>query len=309
MESVSAPLVESGLFEHRQSQPYHPEIGISTTANLSSAGMPPVSPNQSSGVPADQNCDTYFTLDALDYSMMDTLFNSQNSDFGIDYSSTNWSIDNQCTTSLEDSNYSMGDDLHIPNQRADLLPRGMNVMQVSPLETHRIRILEHLRDIGQCNRERLAWLSVDNVNLFLWSYFAHCHHHTPFLHLPSWNIGTASTRLVFALLLMGAMYSGDLQFHGSHSRKLCYLAEEYAWTTDPAHESGGSYMLDTIQAVYLLNMLDAFFFRSHRHKPDLDVKRLMNAARSARLFDKTTYTRDLNAASWLQWSLNQSRLR
>lgn len=260
-------------------------------------------------ISGDDIADTYFNLDALDYSMIDSLFDRQDFDGSITYTSEDWNVDHP-SVDFDLSGAPLDFELDIPNyHNASALPVGLDMMQISPLETHRIRILEYLRDTGECNRDQIEWLSPGNMSLFLRSYFAHCHQHTPLLHLPSWNIGTASTRLVFALILMGAMYSGDLKSHGRQSRKLCHIAERYAWSTDPQLNNDGPIMLDTIQAIYLLCLLDTFYFQSSRHNSKIELKRLVIAARSAGLFDRAHYAVDPWAISWTQWSLEQSRLR
>ncbi|KAJ9134337.1 hypothetical protein NKR23_g10263 [Pleurostoma richardsiae] len=145
------------------------------------------------------------------------------------------------------------------------------------------------------------------MSRFLRSYFSFFHRHTPLLHLPFWNISTTSTRLIFSVVLMGAMYSGDLDSKSSTDRQLCQLAQTFAWTTDPGLQANGSAQLDTVQAAYIATLLEAFYFPAKRHRPPVDTTRLVNEARNAGVF------KPIHGGSWKmkwdEWSIQECRTR
>jgi hypothetical protein len=257
--------------------------------------------NAGHATPNNFGLNTGFDLDLLDWSMLDSAFFPE--------------LDEHASTSESSNQYAISPEptrdappctgFHSQDEHDAPLPAAMSLMQISPLEAHQADILKCLRRTHQCTNEREQWLSLGNMSMFLKSYFAFFHQHTPLLHLPSWSTATTSTRLLFAMLLMGAMYSGDLKHHGKESRDLCQIAQTFAWESDPGFESGNSVQLDTIQAIYLLALLDSFYFPSQRYRSNFDTARLINAARKAGIFETS------NAAemTWDAWSNRECRIR
>ncbi|KAH6962361.1 hypothetical protein BKA56DRAFT_597584 [Ilyonectria sp. MPI-CAGE-AT-0026] len=189
------------------------------------------------------------------------------------------------------------------------LPVGIDMMQISPLEAHRMQILQCMEESGLDRRRLEHWLSLENMSLFIRSYFAFFHQHTPLIHLPFWNVATASTRLIFSILLMGAMYSGHLNSHSSDDRQLCHLARSFAWKSDPDLEVKYRARLDTIQAVFLATVLEAFYFPSKGDHPGVDTTRLFYEARKAEVFKRIHSGPDPQKLSWDQWSAQECRIR
>lgn len=198
----------------------------------------------------------------------------------------------------------------LPETTLDLnLPVGIDMMQISPLEAHRIQILQCLEESGQDRRRLEHWLSLENMTLFIRSYFAFFHQHTPLIHLPFWNVATASTPLIFSIILMGAMYSGHLNSHSSDDRQLCHLARSFAWKSDPDLEIKYRARLDTIQAVFLATVLEAFYFPSKGDHPGVDTTRLFYEARKTEVFKRIQSGPDPHKLSWDQWSAQECRTR
>ncbi|KAK5193111.1 hypothetical protein LTR99_001767 [Exophiala xenobiotica] len=114
----------------------------------------------------------------------------------------------------------------------DAMPEGICLVQLDPWAAHRGSILEQLRTTGKLTADQISWLSCANMKLFLGSFFRYLHRHTPFIHCPTWNISTARTHLVLSMMLVGAMYAGDLKVNGPKVRELRDLAEQFAWRID-----------------------------------------------------------------------------
>ena len=121
-----------------------------------------------------------------------------------------------------------------PAHESLLVPDGLSLAQLDPLEGHRKKIVGYLEEKGRCEQQDIDLLHRDTLNLFLYSYFDCFHRHTPLLHVPKWSIATTSTPLFFAMVLVGAMYAGDLKKFGRLARSLYGEAEAYAWDSGPA---------------------------------------------------------------------------
>lgn len=189
------------------------------------------------------------------------------------------------------------------------LPGGINMMQISPLEAHRIKIVQYLEKAEPGKRQWESWLTLDNMSNFMCSYFSFFHQHTPLLHLPLWNVTTCSTPLIFSIVLMGSMYSGKLKSHSSNARQLCHLAQSFAWESDRELGSHAETRLDTIQAVYLAILLEAFYFPSKAHPPGVSMTKLIDEARRAGVFQPLRARTEPWKMKWTEWSAQESRIR
>jgi hypothetical protein len=150
---------------------------------------------------------------------------------------------------------------------------------------------------------------MNNMSRFLHSYFKSFHQHTPLLHLPFWNVSVTSASLMFAMALMGAIYSGDLKTNSSDARTLCHMAQAFAWSSDHRLQAGGPAQLDTIHAVYIVTLLEAFYLPFKRYHAPLDTKRLVNEARNAGIFADIQPGIDPWKMKWEDWSAQESRIR
>ncbi|KAJ9494704.1 hypothetical protein H2202_009780 [Exophiala xenobiotica] len=138
-------------------------------------------------------------------------------------------IDHEQGITAETGDSDMAQEGTIPT---DAMPEGMCLVQLDPWAAHRGSILEQLRTTGKLTADQISWLSCANMKLFLGSFFRYLHRHTPFIHCPTWNISTARTHLILSMMLVGAMYAGDLKVNGPKVRELRDLAEQYAWRID-----------------------------------------------------------------------------
>ena len=257
----------------------------------------------------DLDADMFFNLDPLDWGILDNSFVAHQADNDTGFATediANPQLISPEATSASPSNGEGGEQSGIPHLD---LPPGMSLMQISPLEAHRSQIIRYLKETNQGSRRWDHWLSIENMSRFLRSYFRSFHQHTPLLHLPFWSISTVSTRLIFAMSLMGAMYSGDLKFNDYENRKLCQMAQAFAWSSDPRLRPGDPAQLDTIQAVYIVTLLEAFYFPYKSYRALVDTKKLVNEARNAGVFDIIPASTAQQDMKWHEWSVQECRIR
>ncbi|KAF2799629.1 hypothetical protein K505DRAFT_356446 [Melanomma pulvis-pyrius CBS 109.77] len=245
----------------------------------------------------------FFDLDLLDGGMFDNLFPTGRDDISTDIAISESPYQQSISPEITATSRSYAEDTNTN------LPCGMSLLQISPLDAHRLQILQFLNESNQDSWQWNQWLGVSNMARFLRSYFKSFHQHTPLLHLPFWNIASTSTRLVFSMILMGAMYSGDLKSYGSEARQLCQMAQTFAWASDLSLQAGGPAELDTIQAVYIATLLDTFYFPAKRHRPPVNTRRLINEARSAGVFDSVNPSNEPWKMKWDEWSAQEMRIR
>lgn len=260
--------------------------------------------------PSDLGPGMNFDLDPLDWGLLDNSLMAYQND-GQNTTETTSSSPNQGFMS-SDSGTGHPDDIESgvrPARSSIALPAGIDMMQISPLEAHRIQILQYLEDSNQSRRRWESWLSLDNMSLFICSYFSFFHQHTPLLHLPFWNVTTSSTPLIFSIVLMGSMYAGNLKAHSSRAQQLCHLAQSFAWESDPDLETKGQAQLDTIQAVYITVLLEAFYFPSKKNRPGVSMTKLVNEARKSGIFQPIDSRTDPWKLEWTEWSTQECRIR
>jgi Fungal Zn(2)-Cys(6) binuclear cluster domain len=106
---------------------------------------------------------------------------------------------------------------------------GFSLSQLDSFESHRIKILEYLRQSGQLSTFQLSLLSSKNVKVWFHMYFSRFILHSPFIHIPTFNIKKISTSLHFAMLILGAFQNGE-QETLELMRVLWPLAESYIWS-------------------------------------------------------------------------------
>ncbi|KAK5217805.1 hypothetical protein LTR72_009468 [Exophiala xenobiotica] len=190
-------------------------------------------------------------------------------------------IDHEQGITAETGDSDMAQEGTIPT---DAMPEGMCLVQLDPWAAHRGSILEQLRTTGKLTADQISWLSCANMKLFLGSFFRYLHRHTPFIHCPTWNISTARTHLILSMMLVGAMYAGDLKVNGPK-----------------AGPSDDKLQLDTLQSLYLLAMVDAFYIPSKRYTSTFDFARLVSWARRSGYFDGSNELSDQQDLSWEAW--------
>ncbi|KAM5347489.1 hypothetical protein ACJ41O_010494 [Fusarium nematophilum] len=249
----------------------------------------------------------FLDLDLLDYGILDgslMMLDDRGPTGSVTTASVNETLDLPDTTP-PDYGGRQGEDR---GAVAHDLPKGMRLMRISPLDAHRTQLLQYLQESPLGQRRWDRWLSTENMSRYLNSYFSFFHRHTPLLHLPSWNISTTSTRLLFSMLLMGALYSEDLNSQSATDRQLCQVAQTFAWDTDPGLPTSKA-QLDTIQAVYIATLVEAFYFPAKRHRATVDTKRLLAEARRSGIFSPNRALKEPWKMGWDEWSLEESRKR
>lgn len=182
----------------------------------------------------ESDVDACFQLDPFDFAMMYSAFggamDTDNDEFAFanDFSSPFLSSHQPGPLENRESSASLGGYV----DPASGLPEGLGVAQLDPWEGHSISIISYLRSIGLDTENNRETLKKEQLVVFIRSYFVHFHQHTPLLHLPLWNIGTVSTSLVFAMSLIGAMYSNRPAKHNLAAQELYTPALSFAWSID-----------------------------------------------------------------------------
>jgi len=106
--------------------------------------------------------------------------------------------------------------------------------RVDPLEAHRLTLVDHLQDT--------CWLTLPHLRHCLIAFFRHCHRHLPVIHLPTWDVATIPTSLLYVQVLMGSLYlpDGDAQRTKraiSEAFTLIFKLDEGFKTSTPSIES------------------------------------------------------------------------
>ncbi|KAF4547620.1 Fungal specific transcription factor domain-containing protein 30 [Elsinoe fawcettii] len=207
--------------------------------------------------------------------------------------------------STQDFNISNGteDVLSAQKSPAPMLPAGINLSQISPILAHRTSFLDFLRSREQYTEHIDTWLSETNIVSFITAYFGSFHAHTPMIHVPTWNISSARSYLILAMVLVGAVYSNDVS-HRHTAMDLCDLVNEFAWS---GCQIDGMADLEIVQAVYLTILLSTFFPSPQKRKR-LDTERLIVSARRLGIFEDNPM-RPHPQTGWRDWANSESRLR
>jgi hypothetical protein len=116
--------------------------------------------------------------------------------------------------------------------------------------------LEHLKVL----------LSPHNIKIFVERFFHYWYPHCPIVHLPSFDIGSASLPLLFAMAIIGSIYSPAKDSKDYSVTEIFDLAEEYAFLNPIftsltlgdctlCHSVGA---LEAVQAAFLISKVQIF---------------------------------------------------
>jgi len=105
---------------------------------------------------------------------------------------------------------------------------GFSLHQLDPFESRRLEILDYLKANGATPCQ-LGALGARNAKVFFHAYFRRFHPHSPFLHLPTFEIGRIPSGLYFAMLLVGALHCGE-EDKDEVINSLWSHAEAYVWS-------------------------------------------------------------------------------
>jgi hypothetical protein len=169
---------------------------------------------------------------------------------------------------------------------------GFSLNRLDPFEYHRLQIIEYLRNSCTTTPSQLACFSPANAKVFFHAYFRRFHPHSPFQHLPTFDISKISTSLYFAMLVLGALHCGEVGTDDV-TRALWHPAESYVWSQATVYrfrsliqdiEPGSPEALETIQALFLLSVFHIFCMREPGQHPSYDFAKLMNTAKTWKIF-------------------------
>lgn len=104
---------------------------------------------------------------------------------------------------------------------------GFSLAQLDPFESRRLEILEYIKNNGGTACQ-LGALGAKNAKVFFHAYFRRFHPHSPFLHLPTFDIKVIPSELYFAMLLVGALHCRQEE-KDEVVNSLWNHAEAYVW--------------------------------------------------------------------------------
>ena len=105
--------------------------------------------------------------------------------------------------------------------------------RIDPLEHHRRAIVAYIKASSASPvPERTRWLGRSHFPRLLKTFFLRQHRHTPIIHLPTFNVVTAPTSIVFAIALMAASYIPKLGLVAADTIALAETAYTFALKMD-----------------------------------------------------------------------------
>ncbi|WYZ38067.1 hypothetical protein EsH8_II_001573 [Colletotrichum jinshuiense] len=167
------------------------------------------------------------------------------------------------------------DQAYIHPQRLSLDPGlvapGLCLVQLDPLEYHRTAIVEYLSVDCSDVPEILSLFKSQTISMILNTYFLRHHLHTPIIHLPTFNVASASTSLVLAMSFVTASYTLSLGLQPSHVQSLLVAAYRFVTKND-------QYAANVVPFEYIVSL-----------------------ARRARIFDDTRMKEIGADPRWADW--------
>jgi hypothetical protein len=159
----------------------------------------------------------------------------------------------------------------------------------------------------------IAVFTSDNIAEYVSAFFGSFHPHTPFVHRPSFDIGTASVHLLLAVSLVGSIFCTP-QDNALSARYFFGLGEEYVFGLLREKITRGSYAssesIEIVQAAVLFHALQVnsndegvrHRIRVHR------FPEIVAAIRCLGLFG-TTRTSHAGSGDWEQYVLDEVKIR
>lgn len=105
---------------------------------------------------------------------------------------------------------------------------GFSLARLDPFEHHRLQIINYLQNSGHSTPCEIAYLSSRNAKVFFHAFFRRFQPHSPFIHLPTFNVAEISTSLFFAIFLLGAIHRGEAD-NDSICKSLWHTANAFVW--------------------------------------------------------------------------------
>lgn len=222
------------------------------------------------------------------------------------------------------------DQAYIHPQRLSLDPGlvapGLCLVQLDPLEYHRTAIVEYL-SVGCSDVPEILSLSKSQtISMILNTYFLRHHLHTPIIHLPTFNVASASTSLVLAMSFVTASYTLSLGLQPSHVQSLLVAAYRFVTKNDQVRQvlwqlpfihchgraitdlkrcqglmDGGEPSVATLRACFLLVILESLMTTAQYAANVVPFEDIVSLARRARIFDDTRMKEIGADPRWADW--------
>ncbi|KAL3455992.1 fungal-specific transcription factor domain-containing protein [Aspergillus heterothallicus] len=161
-----------------------------------------------------------------------------------------------------------------------------------------IKIMDALKSLSAYTPVQETWFNIDLMQSYLRNYFQHFHPSTPFIHTPSWTITGTRPHLLFAMALTGAMYTPGAPIQSESMQAIYQVAEHLIFEYDQMDSE--VVQVDTLQALHLLSLHDAYLARTLATSPVFDYGRLVSRVRAAGYL-KDDFSFDERGTGWNHW--------
>ncbi|KXH32482.1 hypothetical protein CNYM01_01030 [Colletotrichum nymphaeae SA-01] len=185
-----------------------------------------------------------------------------------------------------------------------LAPLGLSLLQLDPLEHHRTVIVDFLSTACKDVPGIHSLFKTQSMGMILNTYFVRHHHKTPVAHLPSFSIGSASTSIVLAMSLFTAAYTPSLGLQSRQFQSLLVAAYRFVIKNDKhdqALENAEEPSVSTLQACWLLVMLENPMNATHCTGSVIPFEDIVSLARRARIFDGSRLKKLGPDPRWVDW--------
>ncbi|EXF83073.1 hypothetical protein CFIO01_06245 [Colletotrichum fioriniae PJ7] len=182
-----------------------------------------------------------------------------------------------------------------------LAPPGLSLLQLDPLEHHRTVIVDFLSTACKDVPGIHNFFETQTMGMILNTYFVRHHHKTPVTHLPTFSIASVSTSIVLAMSLVTASYTPSLGLRSRQFQSVLAAAYRFVIKNDKTLENTGEPSVSTLQACWLLVMLENPMNPAHCAGSVIPFEDLVSLARRARVFDGARSRKLSPDPRWVDW--------
>ncbi|UQC84269.1 uncharacterized protein CLUP02_09765 [Colletotrichum lupini] len=182
-----------------------------------------------------------------------------------------------------------------------LAPLGLSLLQLDPLEHHRMVIVDFLSTACEDVPGIHNLFKTRSMGMILNSYFVRHHQKTPVTHLPTFSIASASTSIVLAMFLFTAAYTPSLGLQPRQFQSLLVAAYRFIIKNDKALGNAKEPSVSTLQACWLLIMLENPMNATHCAGSAIPFEDIVSLARRAHIFDGSRLKNLGPDPRWIDW--------
>ncbi|KAL0766458.1 hypothetical protein CaCOL14_010903 [Colletotrichum acutatum] len=182
-----------------------------------------------------------------------------------------------------------------------LNPVGLSLLQLDPLEHHHMAIVDFLSTACKDVPGIHNLFKTQSMGMILNTYFVRYHHKTPVTHLPTFSIASASTSIVLAMSLFTASYTPSLGLQSRQFQSVLVAAYRFVIKNDKVLENTGEPSVSTLQACWLLVMLENPMNPAHCAGSVIPFEDVVSLARRAHVFDCARLRKLGPDPRWVDW--------